>query len=96
MKQTITKSMFRDAFFHADRKTNFSYQGLGVLFDYLKQCEIDSGDEMELDVIAVCYDFSEDTIKSVLKSYDLKSVDELTERTIVINVDDETIIYAVF
>ena len=33
MKQTINLSGFRDAFQNMDRKENFSYEGLELLFD---------------------------------------------------------------
>ena len=92
MKQTITKSMFRDAFVHMGRKENFSYDGLGVLFDYLEEIDEDH----ELDVIALCCDFSEDTIENVLKEYGLDSIEELQEKTTVLSVDDETIVYQGF
>lgn len=56
MKQTITESMFKDAFYHAGRKEQFSYAGLSALFDFLE--EVEDGN-YELDVVALCCDFSE-------------------------------------
>jgi len=58
MKTTITETMFIDSF-KAIRPDNFSYNGLRALFEYLEQLEEDCGTEMELDVIALCCDFSE-------------------------------------
>jgi predicted ArsR family transcriptional regulator len=68
MKQTINVYQFRDAF-RAIRPNNFSYEGLGVLFEYLEQYEEDTGEEMELDVIAICCDFSEDTWQNIAQNY---------------------------
>jgi len=55
MKQTVTKSMFRDAFKQVGRN-DFSYEGLGSLYDYLEQYEDNTGEEIELDVLAICCD----------------------------------------
>ena len=90
MYQTITKSAFRSEFIHADRKDNFSYAGLGVLYDYLE--ESTNGD-YELDVIALCCDYTESTIEEALANYNLDSLDELRDNTLVLEVDDNTIIY---
>ena len=58
IKQTVTESDFRDAF-QAIRPDNFSYEGLGALYDYLENLSEDIGDDIELDVIALCCDFTE-------------------------------------
>lgn len=55
MKQTVTKSAFIDAFHDMGRADNFSYEGLCALFDWLEEL----GEEYELDVIALCCEFSE-------------------------------------
>lgn len=59
MKTTLTVSDFRDAFRLYDRIDQFSYSGLGALFGYLVELEADTGEEMELNVIALCCDYSE-------------------------------------
>ena len=55
MKQTVTRSDFIDAFRNAGREDNFSYEGLCALYDWLEEL----GEEYELDVIALCCEFSE-------------------------------------
>jgi hypothetical protein len=67
MIQTIGKSQFRDAFHHAGRGKQFSYDALGIIFDYLE--DIDEG--MELDVIAICCDFSEDSAEEIQRAYSI-------------------------
>ena len=57
MKQTVTETMFIDEF-QAIRPRNFSIAGLRALFAHLEELET-MGEEMELDVIALCCDFSE-------------------------------------
>lgn len=71
MKQTIDFYQFRDAL-EAMRPDNFSYQGLRCLFDYCEAFETDTGEELELDVIAICCDFSEDTWQNIAQAYDLE------------------------
>ena len=68
MKTTVSVSDFRDAF-RAVRPENFSYEALGELFEYLEQFEQDCGQELELDVIAICCDFSEDTYEQIADQY---------------------------
>ena len=59
MKQTINSYDFMDAFRTHGRQGQFSNDGLRALFEYLEQIEEDTGEEMELDVITLCCDFSE-------------------------------------
>ena len=70
MKQTVTFSTFLNAFEHV-RPNNFSYEGLGSLFGYLMQYEADTGEELELDVIALCCDYSEKTWQEIANDYDI-------------------------
>ena len=64
--QTIdTASQFRDQFKHCGRADQFSYEALGLLFDYLSDC----GSDIELDVVGICCEFSEDTPESIADSY---------------------------
>ena len=58
MKQQVTFSMFVDAF-RSIRPDNFSYEALRVMFDYFEQLEEDTGEQIDLDVIDICCNFSE-------------------------------------
>lgn len=76
MKQQVNFSMFVDAFRgmgRMDREDgkggNFTYDGLRVLFDYLEALEQGTGEEMELDVIALCCEYSEDDPEYIAASY---------------------------
>ncbi len=90
MTQNINKSMFRDAFYRMDRKENFSYEGLGVLFDYMEEYD----ENWELDVIALCCDFTEyESLEAFNKEHDeAESIDDISERTTVLKIDDESFI----
>ena len=68
MKQTINVYRFRDAF-QDTRPEQFSYDALGALFDHYEEYERDSGEEMELDVIAICCDWTEYTKNEVIDQY---------------------------
>ena len=59
MYQSISFHRFQDAFIHMGRGANFSYEGLRALFEHLEQLEADMGEEIELDVIALCCEYSE-------------------------------------
>jgi len=59
MKQTITESQFKDAFKSMGRGDNFSYEGLTALYEMLIDFEEGTGEELELDVICLCCEYSE-------------------------------------
>jgi hypothetical protein len=59
MKQNVNKSAFHDAFIAYGRGDQFSYKGRAALYDYLTELEDDIGQEIELDVVALCCDYSE-------------------------------------
>ncbi len=94
MIKTISKNNFRDAFVDYERDNNFSYEGLGVLFDYME--EVDPN--WELDVIALCCDFTEyESIEAYNKEHDeVESIDDIEEKTQVLRIDDDSFIIANF
>jgi hypothetical protein len=82
MIQTINVSDFRDAFRACGRRDQFSYEGLGILFDYLE--DIDPG--FDLDVIALCCDYSEDSFEDIAEAYGIElpdNEDEIEHKEIV-------------
>lgn len=94
--ETVDFSLFESRFKDYGRLDQFSYAGLRALFDYLEELAQDCGQNIELDVIALCCDYSEEPLQDVLGNYDLESLEDLQERTTVIEIGDETIIYGVF
>jgi len=78
MKTTVSRYDFERAFVDADRKENFSYEGLGLLFDHLEEMEEINGQEIELDVIAICCDYAEDNPDDIIANYsiDVEGMDE--------------------
>jgi hypothetical protein len=69
MYQSINESEFRSAFHSCGRGKQFSYEGLTILFEGLEQYEIDTGEDIELDVIALCCDYSELSESEIKDSY---------------------------
>ena len=59
MHITVTSAMFADAFRRMGRENQFSREALEALFNYLEEYEQDTGDDLELDVIGLCCDFTE-------------------------------------
>jgi hypothetical protein len=103
MKQSVNKWDFRQAFERMGRSNQFSLDGLSALFDYLEEYEESTGTETDLDVIALCCDYTEAVVSDVLKDYNLESLSDLRDHTTVIDVDtsddDEnkhTVIYQAF
>lgn len=58
-------SQFRDEFRQCGRADQFSYEALGLLFDYLE----DADPDYDLDVIAICCEFSEDDAGEIARLY---------------------------
>ena len=83
MKQTITQSDFHDAFIRMDRKENFSWEARELLFDYFEELD----EDMELDVIAICCEYYENDLDTVISEYRLESDVEDMD-------DDEKLDYA--
>lgn len=75
MLQTINLHAFRDAFRAMDRKDQFSYDGLAALFDYLEDVDPD----FDLDVVALCCDYREDSVQDIAENYGLELPQEETE-----------------
>ena len=59
MIQAINKYEFERAFDDHGREDQFSYDGLNALFGYLENYGEETGEAVELDVIALCCDYCE-------------------------------------
>ena len=75
MKTTISLHDFREAFKQV-RPDQFSYEALGLIFSYLEEYEMETGEEFELDVIAICCDFAESNKEEIMRSYDFQDSPE--------------------
>lgn len=99
MKRTVNVYDFRQAFKDMGRNDSFTYEGLGALFEYFEELEEDTGEEMELDVIGICCDFSEyENIKEFQENYgdEYQTIEDIEDQTTVIPVDGDRFIIQQF
>jgi len=95
MKKSVYKNEFVDAFKEMNREENFSYEGREALFDYLEEYEEETGEEVELDVIALCCDYTEyESIEEFNNNYgkDCESIEDIRDYTQVIKINDNKFI----
>jgi len=95
MKKTINIYQFRQAFQDYNRQDNFSYEGLEALFNFFEELEESTDNEIELDVIAICCDFTEYQNLQEFQEYcgeEYKSIEDIEYHTIVIPIDNESFI----
>lgn len=98
MKTHVNFCDFCDRFRNADRDNNFSFEGKRALFDYLENLENEIEEEIELDIVAFCCEYTEyENIKEFNSNYNTKykSYNDITETT-VIEVNEESFIIAQF
>ena len=62
MYTRVSEYDFREAFRtwqNGQYKDNFTYDGLGALYNWFTQLEEDTGEQAQLDVVAICCEFTE-------------------------------------
>lgn len=59
MKIIVTEYTFIDSFRAHGRENQFSYPALRALFEYFEDFEENTGEELELDPIAICCEWQE-------------------------------------
>lgn len=100
MKQSINLHDFRQAFHNMGKGEQFTYKGLAALFDYLEAYEDDTGEQIDLDVIALCCDYCEMTELEIRSAYGLEDSDSSTaflqHHTQVVGTTDTTVIFQNF
>ena len=67
--QTLSKSSFIDAFKQSSRKDQFSYSALEAIFDYLEEYSDSTGEPVELDIVAICCEWSEAHWSDIAREY---------------------------
>ena len=94
MKKTVYLDDFRNAFVAYDRANNFTYKGLSALYDYFMDYENDCGIEIELDVIAICCEYTEyKDLEEVQGDYNnIENIEDLRNNTQVIEMANGGII----
>ena len=74
--KTFNENDFINEFKAYNRMDNFSYKGIRILFESLEQTAIDCGINIEMDVIALCCEYNEDSITDIINNYDIDLSDE--------------------
>ena len=105
MKTTVTSHQFVEAFRACGRESQFSRAALLALFEYLQEYENSTGEEIELDPIGICCEWSEfSSAREAADDYGFKPTDDdddareksalewLQNRTQVIEFDDGIVI----
>ena len=82
--KTFNENDFINEFKAYNREDNFSTDGLRILFESLEKTAIDCEANIEIDVIALCCEYNEDSILDIINLYcidvtDCDSKDEKIE-----------------
>jgi len=90
MKKIINFYDFERAFIHMGRENQFTYKGKQALFEYLEQYEEETSEQLELDVIALCCEFSEfENLKDFQNAFsnEYKNLEDIENETTVIYIE---------
>ena len=90
MKETVTFSDFTNRFRQMDRYDQFGYTGLEALYNWLEDLSEDTGEEYDLDVIALCCEFTVySNLAELQENYtDIESREDLEDHTTVIDIEN--------
>jgi len=90
MYKEITFSTFCDAFSNMNRNDNFTYEGKQALFEYLEDYENSTGEKQELDIIALCCEYTEyKDLKELQNNYgSIEDMEDLENSTFVIHIEN--------
>ena len=109
--KTFNEYSFINEFRLYNRIDNFSLNGLRILFESLERAAVDCGVNIEMDVIALCCEYIEESIFDIIDNYDIDMTDcdsanekiETVERYLQENTfvcgqyeDDNGVIYFVY
>ena len=73
--KTFNENDFINEFKAYNREDNFTFIGLRILFGSLERLAIDCEINIEIDVIALCCDYNEDSIVNIINNYDIDVTD---------------------
>ena len=70
--QTLTKHSFIDAFkSHPTRANQFSYEALESIYDYMEDYSLNSGENVEFDLVAICCEWVEMSWSEAASAYNI-------------------------
>lgn len=90
MYKLVSLVDFIETFKDYDRDDNFSPAGLYALYNYLESYERDTGEQIKLDVIALCCEYTEYlNLEEYNREYPaVESIEEIEQKTTVIRIPD--------
>ena len=91
MKITVDNRLFKESFKAHGRRNQFSDEALNYLFDYYEELDESCGMETELDVIAICCDWTEYWDEELIDEYGYLLEDEVFDD----DADDEDRVEAI-
>ena len=94
MYKTLNRFDFEQEFENYSRADQFSNYALGKLFEHFEMAEEDSGESIELDVIAICCEYTEYSSLSELQAdyNDIETEEDLAYNTQVVCFEEDCII----
>ena len=99
MKQTINDYQFHNAFVTMGRGSQFTYEGRSALYEYFEEYEDSTGEAVELDVIAICCEYSDyANLKEFQAAYgkEYETREDIEEQTALIPVNNDSFIIQQF
>ena len=98
MFQTINFSDFVDGFNYQERKDTFSYAALQALYDHLVELEMESGTDIEYDMVSLCCDWKEcGSIEEITEDFpNIKSLEGLRDYTIALELPGGALLVQAF
>ena len=95
--KTVNFNDFLEEFENYGRENQFSYEGFKALFDYLEEISEDLREHIELDVLAICCDFTEySSLEEFVDDYrhieGINSIEDITYYTTVIPINNQSFI----
>ena len=89
MMETVTRTRFINWFRQSEeRKNQYSLEAQESLYEYFENFELDTGEQIEFDPIAICCDWVEyGTLEEYNKEYEpVKNLEKIRELTTVIEI----------
>jgi hypothetical protein len=89
MIETVTRTRFINWFRQSNTyKNQFSFEGQFALYDYFEELELDTGEQLKYDPVAICCDYTEyENIEEYNKNYEpVENLDQIRELTTVIEI----------
>ena len=90
MYKNINLDGFKQAFKTKGRGSQFSNEALEALYNYHNDTDY------ELDVVELCCNWTECPIEEALEDYSMLTLEELCESTLVLDLENDNILYLDF